>query len=326
MRDIRVVHVAASPLVSSPLKIAAVCQPVGISALCFCENDYPAKGPLHRLFTDGMLVLSDAMADMQGRLIDALQACDVVHVHNYVSQRTVELIDHHAPNAALVHHVHSPLKEGPLYIDRSATLGLSFDRLLVVAQYQPRMYPHHTPVPNVVPAAPSLRLRQDGDKLRLCFTPTHAQEGRWNAKTSPQFEQAMQWIGGLRQVELLVPQGAVLPASLLNLRRFAHASIDEVITGGFHQVSLESMVCGNATINGADHFSLAALCDCLGAPRAQVPFVQASVDDIRDVVGELARHPELTRHHQRAAFDFARRYLEPSHIAGLYRKVYESVL
>lgn len=326
MRKIRVVHVAASPLVGSPLRIATVCRSAGISALCFCENDYPSKGPFHRLFTEGILVLAEAVVDMQHRLIDALQDCDVVHVHNYVSPRTVELIDQYAPHAALVHHVHSPLKEGPLYIDRSATLGLSFDRLLVVAQYQPRMYPHHTPVPNVVPADRSLRLRNDGEKLRLFFTPTHTQDGRWNAKTSPQFEQAMEWIKGLRQVELLVPQGAVPPMTLLNMRRFVHASIDEVMTGGFHQVSLESLVCGNATINGADYFSLAALCDCLGASRGQVPFVHASVQDIRDVVVELARNPELTRRYQQAAFDFVSRYFEPSHIGNLYRKVYESVL
>lgn len=321
----RVVHVSPSPLVGAPVKIANLSRSFGIQASSFAEHDYPNNGPLFGKFTDGVHVLSDPSSRSPEIFIRELERCNVVHLHNYVSLETVRLIIRHAPQAKLVYHVHSPLKEGPLYIDRSGTLGLEFAAKLVVAQYQPRLFPDFTPVPNIVPAPPTLNLRKDGERLRVCYSPTHTRGGRWNAKTSDEFEKALAIASELPGVEMVAPKSPIAPATLISLRRTAHLSIDEVVTGAFHQISLESLTCGNVTVNGADHFSLACFADCYGAPLEEVPFVTTSPQDLLEVIYGFARDTARTRDAQLRAHRFADKYMSSERAANIYARIYESL-
>lgn len=321
----RVVHIAPSPLVGAPLKIANLLRSYGVPSCSFAEHDYPNKGPLFGKFTDGVHVLSDATTQASNVFMRELERCNIVHVHNYVSAEVARLVMRHAPQSKLVYHVHSPLKEGPLYIDRCGTLDLEFDAKLVVAQYQPRLFQDFTPVPNVVPAPPTLNLRNERERLRICYSPTHTRGGRWNAKTTAAFEKVMGIVATLGNVEMVAPKDPIPPATLIGLRRTAHFSIDEVVTGAFHQVSLESMTCGNVTVNGADHFSVACLADCYGASLQDVPFVKASPGDLLDVIYDFARDTTKTRDAQVRAHRFAQTYMSPDRVAKIYARIYESL-
>lgn len=323
--EIRVVHVSASPLVGAPLKIATLMRSAGIYSSAFCEHDYPNNGPLFGKFSNGSVVLSDTAVDGKGLFADELAKATVVHVHNSIAPETICQILRFAPRAKLVYHVHSPIKEGPQYIDRAEELGLEFDRRLVVAQYQPRMYPDFEPVPNVVLDAPSINLRGDDEPLRLCFSPTHARGGRWNAKTNDVFETALKSISSMKRVAIYSPKSPMAPSSLLAMRRLCHASIDEVVTGAFHQVTLESLVCGNVAINGADHFAKASFADCFGCDASEVPFVSTHASDLVDLIDELAKSPDLTRQRQQSAHAFAVRYMAADHMSSIFRGVYESL-
>lgn len=325
MSDIRVVHVSASPLVGAPLKIANLMRAAGVASSSFCENDYPQSGPLFGKFTDGSFVLNDKSIKAGLIFQEELEKCSVVHVHNYLSKATVESILRHAPHAKFVFHVHSPLKEGPLYVERSENMGIDFDLRLVVAQYQPRMYPNFVPVPNVVAVPPSVSYREDGQKLRLCFTPSHSRGGRWNAKTNEAFDFAMKVVSSMRNVEVISPSSPVAPSTLLAMRRQSHASIDEIVTGAFHQVSLESMVAGNVPINGADFFSVASLMDSFGCAPEDVPFVRATPSDLVEVISALAGDAQATRMAQSKSYDFACKYMGADHVSNIFKGVYASL-
>jgi hypothetical protein len=230
-----------------------------------------------------------------------------------------------APHAKFVFHVHSPIKEGPLYVERSENMGIDFDLRLVVAQYQPRMYPDFIPVPNVVAVPPSVSYREEGQKLRLCFTPSHSRGGRWNAKTNESFDFAMKVVGAMKNVEVVSPASPVAPSTLLAMRRLSHASIDEIVTGAFHQVSLESMVAGNVPINGADFFSVASFMDSFGCVREEVPFVRASPQDLVEVIASLAGDVKATRAAQEKSYDFACKYMGATNVSNIFKGVYDSL-
>jgi hypothetical protein len=109
------------------------------------------------------------------------------------------------------------------------------------------------------------------------------------------------------------------------LRRTCHASIDEIMTGAFHQVSLEGMCAGNVVINRADYFSKALLAQCT-ASFAIPPFLFADETTIDSVMISLSADEEQTRRLQQASINYFVDHLAVQKMAERYHDVYKSII
>jgi hypothetical protein len=325
MSDIKVVHVSQTPLVGAPSKIAAATRMAGFNAHAVCMVDYPAGGGLACKFVNDSIVIHEAPPEIE-RLVDRIIGeANIIHVHNEVPLEKTEWILERATKARFVYQVHSPVREGPLYIPRADELGLPFSAHLVVGQYQPRHYPSYKPVPNIVLDAPSCTPRVEGQRLRVMFSPSHARSGRWNAKYSKSLEIAIKSLAKMGLIEAVWPEQPVSPNILMALRRTCHVSIDEIVTGAFHQISIEGLCAGNVVINRADYFSKAMMTACSRASELP-PFVYADDENIADVLVDLARDWRKTAGLQTESSAYFKKYLRPQSVVKSFVKVYHEII
>jgi hypothetical protein len=316
------VHLSPTPLVGAPGKVAAALDRQGVPATSIVLTDYPKD--LAGKFIAGS-ILWEQRADVVGLIDRLIRDAAIIHVHNDLPVEVADRVLKLNPNAIYIYQVHSPLREGPLYLPRAAEIGLPFSARLVVGQYHPRLYPDHIPVPNLVDAPPSCCIIRPGERLRVVFSPSHNRDGRWNGKTCPELDDALRHLAGLGLVEPLVPSAPLSPRSLMELRRTAHVSIDEIVTGAFHQVSLEGLCAGNVVINGADFFSRAMLAECAGTNQFP-PFVTAGPDSIGKTLLNLALNPERVAQIQRASALYFQNFLMPDRLVQGYINLYRSLL
>jgi len=320
-----IVHIAPTPLVGAPGKIARALKQRGFNSTSLCVSDYPDKGPLSNKFVDESIVLRNlqkAELDMVG---DTIEKADVIHVHNGLPTENVEWLKSRArSDARFVYQVHSPLREGPLYCERASELLLPFQAHLVVGQYQPRHYPHYIPVPNLVLDHVTLQERKQDEKLRVIFSPTHSRGGRWNGKASEVLERTLRALNDLDKIDLVRPETPLSPTLLMCLRKACHVTIDEIVTGAFHQVSIEGLCAGNVVINRADFFSRAMMAQTCHTSELP-PFRYADESNILDKLLELADNPELTAEEQHQSHNYYTKHLQPDNLIQRFIDIYEQL-
>ncbi|WP_341365700.1 hypothetical protein [Yoonia sp. BS5-3] len=321
MSGLNIVHVTPTPLVGAPGKLASAQRMRGHDAIAVGLAPYPQGGPLGKMFLD-RTVLIDAFT--QPHIEDRIKAADIVHLHNSLPAERLAWLSDLNQTADYVYQVHSPLREGPLYIDRSeACEGLDLIAKLVVGQYAGRMYPDFTPVPNLILTPPSIKKRGPDDKLRVMFSPSHSRTGRWNAKYSAALEETLKALKKINKIELISPDQPVAPEVLMEIRRGCHVSIDEIATGAFHQISLEAMCAGNIAINRADFFCKATFggfCD-----GEMPPFLYADDGNIAELLLRLADDWEETARRQQESYDYFKRYCDPLRLVEVYDAAYQRV-
>lgn len=322
--SINIVHFSPTPLAGAPAKLAAAQRHIGLNAISVILADYPKAGPLANKFIDGALVWQDAERNVLEIISQMIEEADVIHVHNDVPIDKVQWLRQTCRHAVFVYQVHSPMREGPLYGARAEFINLPFRAHLSVAQYQPRHYPTYLPVPNLVLDAPSVKLRQAGEKLRVMFSPSHTRGGRWNRKYSERLEQVVQSLQALGRIDLVWPAQPLPPGQLMALRRSCHLSIDEIVTGAYHQISLEGLCAGNVVLNRADYFSRAMLANCTSTLEMP-PFIYADDQIIDEVLLGLALDVERTASLQQMSYDYFREHLAPEKLVRIYRDVYETI-
>lgn len=321
-----IVHISNTPLVGAPSKISESLKLLGHNSICINVADYPNNGPLFKKFTDLSIVLSDDSYNSKDMAMSVLEAADIIHIHNELPEDVIKLVLKHGSNAEFVYQVHSPLREGPLYVDRSNLLGITFSAKCVVAQYQPRQYQDFIPVPNIITSGATVNFRKKDEKLKVVFSPTHSRGGRWNAKTSDKADSVLDVLSKIDSVELIYPKTPVHPSVLMTMRRFAHLSIDEVITGAFHQVSLEGLIAGNVVVNNSDFFSKMAMADSHNCSYGDVPFVNANDETLLDTILKYANDVDLTVESQIKSNKFAVDYMSALELVKGYERVYNSII
>lgn len=321
MCALKIVHITPTPLVGAPGKIASAQRMKGHEALAVALSDYPKGGPLEKKFLDRTILLGDFT---RRYVEESIRLADIVHVHNFLSADFAEWLLSLNQSATYVYQAHSPKREGPLYVDRASECQpIDFDLKLVVGQHHGRFYPFHTPVPNLILSPPSIRRRQPGETLRVMFSPTQRQAGRWTSKYSPALEPALRALETIGKIEVVFPKDPVPPETLMEVRRSCHVSVDEITTGGFHMVSLEAMCVGNIAVNRADHFAQATYASfCNGE---MPPFLYADDGCIADILLRLADDWEETGRRQQASFDFFQQYCDPLRLVEVFDAAYQSV-
>lgn len=321
--SLNIVHVASTPLVGAPAKIAAVQRSMGFDSIAIYESDYPEKGGLAGKFVEESLKYKSENKLQAAVLLKKVQQSEIVHVHNYISADLVVFLKRHASGARYVYQTHSPLREGPLYVERYQQLELPFEKLLTVAQYQPRHYPQFIPVPNFILSSPFLNLKKENEVLRVMYSPTHNRGGRWNSKYCKELEDAIAGLVNNKKIEVITPDAPLHPLMLTEVRKTCHVTIDEIATGAYHQVSLEGLCAGNVVINRADYFSKAML--ALHSSGEMPPFYYADFDNIFDVLSELSKNCELVNDFQKKSYDFFKNYLDPQKLIVKYNNIYNDL-
>lgn len=157
------------------------------------------------------------------------------------------------------------------------------------------------------------------------FSPSHARGGRWNAKYSKTLEMTIESLEKMGLIEKVWPEQPVSPSVLMALRRTCHVSIDEIVTGAFHQVSIEGLCAGNVVINRADYFSKAMMAACAQAPELP-PFVYADDKCIADILVDLARDWERTAELQVRGGEYFRKYLQPANLVKTFIEAYREII
>lgn len=320
----RIIHLSNTPLAGAPARLSRTLNRLtDWDSLCFLEQDY--KSPMNGLFTDNCFVLSGSDDDDCFQLLrESLLTAEIIHVHNYITPRIVTLLMNTEFKASVVYHLHSPTREGPLYVSRQPDIRVPVARTLVVAQMHPRFYETATPVPNIVPAAPpSLRPEPDG-KIRILYAPAQLRAGRWNGKACRELNEAMDAVAHRPDVEV-VKLSRPQPSHVLErIRAMCDITIDEVATGGFHQISLEGLQAGNAVINGADEISQRIMMGWTGGERP--PFVVSSPRTIGDDLQRLIEDREYLESCKAASREFARKHLQPADLIKIYERTYADIL
>lgn len=322
---VRIAHVAPTPLVRAPERLSeALNRAGGFSSTAIVLADYP--GELGGKFIQQAILWPEGRWERpDDAAAVALREADIIHVHNRLPAPVALLLARVGERARFVYQVHSPLREGPLYTRADETMGLPFERLLAVCHIHPRLYDDHIPVPNIIDAPPSLVPLADGQKPRVLYCPSHPRPGRWNGKHSQVLEDLLRALDRAGDIEAVIPERKLSPYELMTLRRTTHISIDEILTGGFHQVSLEGLCAGNVVINNADHFSCAMLQEAADA-RLEPPFVRMSESLATDRLRALVRDPDRIRALQRASFEYFRDRLRPERLVRRFTTLYEAIL
>lgn len=323
--SVNVIHISPTPLVGAPAKVTRVLNTNGFEALHICLRDYPSGGPLSGKFIADSLIVDNADDYCLDSIDHALAQADIIHVHNDLPAEQQDWIQGLAPRAAYVYQVHSPLGEGPLYYERAKTIRLPFRARLVVGQYQPRHYPDYAPVPNLVLDQPTINLRKQGEPLRVLFSPSHTRGGRWNSKCSDSLMKILEALATLGKIELVTPEKPLSPSTLMFLRKTCHVTIDEIVTGAFHQVSLEGLCAGNIVVNRADFFCRAMMAQCADTEDLP-PFTYADEQTAQELLINLSDDFELTRRLQQESYDYYCEHLRPEALIKPYIEVYDNVL
>jgi len=320
----RIVHLSSTPLAGAPSRLSKTLQQHSkLDSLCFIEKDY--KKHMANLFTSGCLVLeSGENKDAQDLLEWSLKSASIVHIHNYIPPRLVEFVRRVDTHAAFVYHLHSPRREGPLYVPRGNEFNLPIAKELVVAQMHPRFYPDATPVPNIVPPAqPTLRDSETSDKIRILYFPAEARGGRWNGKVSPELTETLESVSSHKDVEIVKIARPQPSFALERIRATCDITIDEITTGGFHQISLEGLQAGNAVINGADEISLRVM---MGWAEAKPPFITSHPNTIGDDLWKLINDRSYLAAKRKASADYANKYMQPKKLIKIYENIYKETL
>ncbi|WOG29988.1 hypothetical protein [Endozoicomonas sp. 8E] len=319
MSEYKVVHLSPTPLVGAPAKISKTLCDIGINSSCVILRDYPPHSGLSNFFISHATLANDSFDEIMAKC----ECADIIHIHNDIPQSLAKKL-FTLNHKIFIYQVHSPLREGPLYYERSKYLGLDFSKKLVVAQYQPRLYPNYTLVPNITLYQPCVTYRKVGEPLKVMFSPSHKRGGRWNIKVCSRTERAIEAVSSRNDVEVLFLNKPEHPNKLFKARCLAHVTIDEVLTGAYHQVSLEGLCAGNIVFNRADYFSKISLRNVAGSENCP-PFIYTEPKSLESNLIMFAENVELTNALKRESKDYYSTHLLPNKLIGKYVEIYQEV-
>lgn len=322
---INIVHLSNTPLVGAPGKISQLCNQNNYNSISIVFNDYPEKGKLNNKFLSDSVLWSKSDPCLIKSLINRIEHADIIHIHNDVSLDYLNLFNFSLNKQKFIYQTHSPLREGPLFFERCDLYPFTISKKLVVAQYQPRLYPDYIPVPNLVLDTPSIRLKEANEKLRVMFSPTHSRLGRWNVKFSEELEVTLKNLEVSHKIEIFMPKEPLSPLALMQMRRYCHVSIDEIVTGSYHQVSLEGLCCGNVVLNNADFFASSMLA-LVAKSNDLPPFLECNPLNIWDVLSQLVSDDELVRYYQNSSYEYFKNYLTPQKLFRNFDNIYQEVI
>ena len=253
---------------------------------------------------------------------ELLRETSIVHIHNTVHPSFLGLLAEVPNEVIFIHHAHSPLYERPLFFDHGPGLELRLSARFAVSHFHPRAYPDAVPMPNIVPRSRPPARR--AGPLRVLYSPSHRGGGRWNAKTNREFERALVAVRRLEGVDLIEVDDAT-PAELFEIRTRCDVTIDEVVTGSYHLVSVEGLAAGTVVINNADEASMWAAQMGLRSDL-RPPFVRTNSEGLPETIAALRSDAEGTFEKRLQGYAFFESFMTPGRLAAIYEEEYDRLL
>lgn len=313
--------ISGSSLVGAPQNIMkALNNYTSFNASLVVEKDY--AGSRNGYFTADSIVLSEENREL---VVSLISAADVIQIHNSISKALEKLILTHSNTHNYIYQVHSPLRESPLFYDITKDMEIPFRVKAACAQYHGYIYPDYRQLPLIVNYKNSINPYHEGE-LNVLFCPSHSGlKGRWNRKSSQLFNEAVEQFSKLPGVNVIRPDKPVKPAELYEIRKHCHITIDEVITGTFHTVSLEGLCAGNVVLNNSDFFANRIL---KNAARSESlpPFFSSTEESLLSDLIKLYRNPQLIRDYQEASAQYYSEFLSPEKLISRYCDLYNELL
>lgn len=144
--------------------------------------------------------------------------------------------------------------------------------------------------------------------------------GRWNDKTSTELRNALNLISKKDDIELVIPD-KLSPHTLFELRRSCHITIDEIVTGSYHQISLEGLAAGNVVINNSDCLSNTFLEQVAEADSAP-PFIIMNNKNVTHKLNELINNRDEIIKIQHSSLSYYNSFLLPGKTISRLLQIY----
>ena len=195
---------------------------------------------------------------------------------------------------------------------------------LVVAQFQVRLFPEATPVPNAVPIDDKLHTPAE-ERLNpltsVCYSPSNTNCRGWDDKGYHPTTQAFK---RLHRSRIPFADYVVTDTPLrkvLAIKRQCDICIGEVMTGSYHLSSLEALSQGLATIAGLDTKTIDALEKVTGTRKH--PWIVTGPGGLYSELYQLIMCPDFLKAKQIESRQYMERYWDPMRLADIYGAAYE---
>lgn len=322
MPNYTVTHISKTPLVGAPGRIAHFINlQENFESIHIYLRDYPNH--LKGLFTNNSFLWDEKDICKTKYLMMHIEKTHIFHIHNEINEEFQKLILRLNPKSKKVYHVHSPLREGPLFTDISESFLFSFDKKCCVNQLHPRLYNNFCPMPNIIAETPR-NFSPNTEKLSILFCPTHKGTGRYNTKYSEKTTIILDKLSNSGHFEVIRPP-YIPPLLLSEIRRHSNFALDEIASGGFHQASLEALAAGVVAINNADYLAKDFYARSIHATECP-PFLQCSDDSLYDILINMKDNKDYVYDLQKKSYDYFHRFMKPERLAQIYTTMYKELL
>lgn len=317
---INVVHITENPIAGAPLNLSMALnkyQSHKIRSRHIAQSDRNEN----RIFGSDILIDNTPYHELK----NTLSSADIIHFHNFYRNQHLfrkfpELWDVVMKKRRVWQaHTQRDIK----WMSMEDGLRDSQAKHLVIGQYHPRMYPECSVVPNVIDIW-SDNLKPDWETRnkipRVVYSPSRIGFKGWDNKSYESVIPILQNLvnGGLITAEVIHN----LPyKTCLEKRKRADISIDEISTGSYHLVSLESLSAGLVTIAGLDDIQIATLKELTGCDW--LPWVVAKESTLTSVLKSLATSEDIFEKRQ-AARSWMEKYWAPEITTQKFVDIYES--
>lgn len=319
---IRILHMSSTPIVGAMGKLSYLLSQNGYDSVSLVFKDYGADSGLSTYFLDNSVVYDENIKEC---ILDYAKSSDIIWVHNLIPDEFYDILGHCTYKSKFVYHCHSFNKEPPLFYDPTHIMPVKFCKKLAVAQFQPRFFQDYTIVPNIITYKPYLKLKEDKELLTVIYSPSNKKPfTKYGNKYSSSMGDELKFLASSNKIRLIYAN-QVRPNNLFALRRLsAHVTIDEIVSGGYHQVSLEGLCAGNVVINNADFFAQMNIKQIAGVD--EMPFYICDESNFFDRLNALREDNELVRRYQRLSYDFFTNYLSQDKLFAYYDRICKQVL
>jgi glycosyltransferase involved in cell wall biosynthesis len=107
------------------------------------------------------------------------------------------------------------------------------------------------------------------------------------------------------------------------VKQSAHIVLDEVFSPYTHLSALEGAAVGTCPMTSFDDYTVNELCDYVGSPRSDYPFVRVTPKTIVRKIRHFEKHRDEAEEIGRKAREWMERYYHPKRLLGFYEEFYK---
>lgn len=324
--NLNVVHISATPLAGAPIRIVNAlnkytnikARSINLSAGAYGVLTFPED-----------LIWGVHRNECEAVIRDA----DILHFHHWFDFASknnpfkFDFLSAIKPNAKYLMHWHS----NPMTIAKLN--GVSVSSLvdtdvpqMVVTQFHESYYPNAYPVPSIIEVKDLQPKTSQREKPIVFFSPSNgrnAYEERWETKGKPEVISLLKKLKSKDILDYDLVQK--MPFSECMQRRImGDIVIDDIVTGSFHQTTLEGLAAGKPTLAYLDARTQMVLSQLTGS--TDIPIINVRYFEAERVLAALAKDRVLREEIGQFSRDWMLKYYSEDKMIALYCKGYSNLL